>query len=372
MLKDKVEMNTPDIYNFLRGLAILCVFGVHSLIVIRDFYPDMHFPWVYYTPAWAAMWMFFILSGYLLGKGFYNNKYKTDKQGIINFYISRAIRILIPYFLFILIMFLFVYPEWFYAQHFKNLIPLLTFTYSGGEKLGALWFVSTIVQLYLLAPFVYKFILSKINCKKFLIFFLIIGLGLGLRLIQNSLKLDYYLSTYVASWSNLDLFFGGMFLNAITQNSHDTKFKKIMRPVSILLLFLVLILCTYQLSTKISWFYKYICPTIFFVIMSLIIYSHDYKDKVKAASLNLKNIIKNPIRLIEGMGLISFSFYLYHSYILSVFPPMLQTFSPRSILIISTILGFAFSVIWAVINYFAIEKPLNKYRTTISIGKKHD
>jgi len=45
----------------------------------------------------------------------------------------------------------------------------------------------------------------------------------------------------------------------------------------------------------------------------LIIYVFDYKGKPAAAPLTFRNVIKNPLRIFEYLGMISFSFYLYHS-----------------------------------------------------------
>ena len=178
-----------DIFNFVRGIALLCVIGIHTVCVINPVYPDIRYSKLFHTPAWISMWIFFFLSGYLLGKGFFLGKYKTDKNGILCFYISRLIRIVPMYLLFLFILFLFYDPIWFITNFFTT-IKLLTFTYNGNPGItgvGALWFVSTIVQLYIMTPFVYKFILSKFNNKtpQTIVFAvaLIVVLGLSYRLI---------------------------------------------------------------------------------------------------------------------------------------------------------------------------------------------
>lgn len=58
-----------DIFNFLREVALLCVIGLHTVCVISAVYPEIPHSWLFNTPAWLAMWIFFFLSGYLLGKG---------------------------------------------------------------------------------------------------------------------------------------------------------------------------------------------------------------------------------------------------------------------------------------------------------------
>ena len=367
--------NNANIFNILKSIAMLSVFGVHSLICIRVFYPDIHFPWVFYTPAWAAMWMFFIISGYLLGKGFYNNKYQTDKKGILIFWINRIIRILPPYLLFLLFMLLFVYPVEFAKEHFYSLIPMLTFTDNisviiskAKVPIGYLWFISAIVQLYLLAPFGYKYIFSKIKVNKLLIFFLIAGIGLGIRLIYNYFKIPYFNNIVIPSWTNLDLFFGGMFLNAFTINSEDTTIKKWLRPISLLLLIVTLLMFTYQLHFRASWwFYKFIAPTVILALVALIIYCFDYSGKPVQEPLCLKAILKNPLRLFDAYGTIVLGFYIYHSYLLTVPLKIYKAsgggqISDLTILLTVPLIGFFITVIAASLNYLIIEKPANKFR----------
>lgn len=372
------KLNSPNIFNILKSLAMLSVFGVHSLICIRTYYPNIHFPWCFYTPAWAAMWMFFILSGYLLGKGFYNKKYETDFSGIIIFWINRLIRILPPYLIFLLIMLLFVYTSEFAREHFYSLIPLLTFTDNiaaikshAKVPLDYLWFISTIMQLYFLAPFGFKYLLSKIKLNKLLLFFLIAGAGLSIRLIYNYFKMDnmemYFNNVLIPSWTNLDLFFGGMLLNLFTFNSEDSVIKKWLRPVSLILLIICLVLFTYNLQYGFSWFYKFIGPTVLLMLMALIIYAFDYKNNSSQEPLCLRTIIKNPLRLFDAFGTVVLGFYIYHSYLLTVPLKIYKAsggghFSDVFILLSVPLTGFCITVIVAALNYIFIEKPANRLR----------
>lgn len=370
--------NNPNIFNILKSLAMLSVFGVHSLICIRSYYPDINFPWCFYTPAWAAMWMFFILSGYLLGKGFYNKKYQTDFSGIIIFWINRLIRILPPYFIFLLIMLLFVYTSEFAKEHFYSLIPLLTFTDNiaaitshAKVPLAYLWFISAIIQLYFLAPLVFKYILSKINFNKVLAFLLIAGLGLGIRLIYNYLKMDnmetYFNNVLIPSWTNLDLFFGGMLLNTLTINSDDNAIKTWLRPISFILLIVTLVLFTYNLKFGFSWFYKFIGPSLVLILMAFVIYSFDYKNKPLQQPLSPIAIMKNPLRLLDAFGNIVLGFYIYHSYLLTVPLRIYKAsgggqFSDLFILMSVPLTGFCITLVVAYLNYIFIEKPANELR----------
>lgn len=381
---DKIEKtykNKPDIFNFLRVFALFCVLGTHSRIVISANLPRFHvedsFLTVAFTPAWTAMGIFFLLSGYLLGKGFYNNKYQTDLNGILSFWISRLIRIL-PMYLFVLfVVFLFIHPDWFFIEKSKALIPLLTFTYNGTpgiDPIGALWFVSTIFQLYLLAPIGYKFILSKVKKYHFGIFILFVVLGLSYRLICNKMGLMWHTSVYFPSWANLDYFFCGMLLNAITQNSKNNLFKLIMKPVSLLLLFALTAYLMILYKHNDYFFYQYIAPTAVILILSLIIYVFDTKDRIYSTKLTFMEFIKNPLRIIDVLALLSYGAYLYHSYFFAIMPRLIANSAifpayisnGRTLFIIYTF-SFFIIFIWAAILYIYIEKPANAYRLNVSV-----
>lgn len=129
--------------------------------------PQVQFPGFLFLPAWAAMWMLFALSGYLLGRKFYSHQCDSW-QDIGIFWKNRALRILPSYYIFLLLVFLFVAPAAFLQEKGLFALRLLTCTYNGIpglEGVGATWFVSVIIQLYLVAPLIYKFLLKKMSFK---------------------------------------------------------------------------------------------------------------------------------------------------------------------------------------------------------------
>lgn len=372
----EVEKNRVDIFNFLRAYALLCVMGIHSMIVINSICPKMTTTWNWYifTPAWVAMGMFYILSGYLLGKGFYSNKYKTDINGIISFYITRLIRILPMYLFFILTMFIFVVPDQIFVLKEKILIPLLTFTYSGDPGvvgIGATWFISTIFQLYLIAPLFYKFIITKINRKYHIIVFLLLLLyGLIYRICGcEHLHLDWYKQIYTPAWVNIDYFFTGMLINSFTQNSINTKIKDVCRPISLVCLFSFTILLMHQWYSGHINFQRVYAPTFTILIFILIFWSWDSTNRIKSSKLTFRNLMKNPLRILDCLGILSFSFYLYHTVFFSIIPKLFvetniftRGTSNTKLLIYTYVFTFIYLFIWSTILYFYIEKPSNKYK----------
>ena len=361
-----------DIFNFLRGIALLCVLGLHTVCVIGAVYPEIPHSWLFNTPAWLAMWMFFFLSGYLLGKGFYNNKYKTDISGIKMFYLSRLIRILPMYLFFLFIIFLFYDPV-FFITHPKTVLHLLTFTYNGKPGIagvGATWFISTIVQLYFIAPLFYKFIGIRLKHLQWKPIFFLILLGLGYRLMFYYVNLDYYKYCFTFSLANLDLFLGGMLLNSVTMNSRENNLKKYLRPLSLISLFVLIFMYMYPSIhiSHVEYFYYY--PTLTLISLILIVYSFD----VPLNSVHIVKIFapfKYLINFIEYLGIISFTFYLYHSNILEIFmkifkAPALANAYTTNHLYIFTFLGmFVTTFILSVALHHMIEIPTNNLRAKL-------
>ena len=377
-MSESVEKNQVDIFNFLRVFALFCVLMPHSKMIISGVYSPVisnyDWGWIFHTPAWSAMGMFFLLSGYLIGKGFYNGKYKTDKHGILSFYYTRIIRIVPMYLLFILFVFLFINPQWFLADGAQALPRLLTFTYNGNigiAGIGALWFISTIFQLYLLTPFVYKFVLKKFEKYNILLIFLLLVFGLLYRFVIKYIGLDWHSFTYTSFLGNVDYFFAGMLMNSVTQKSGDNSFKRFLRPVSLILLFLFTIsMIMYSLVNNFI-MYKYLAPTIITVIFLVIFYAWDYEGRVRCAKLTIKNIIKNPLRIIEYLSILSFGIYLYHSNFFSIAPTILLNTDMLNGKIhvggqdMIFIYGFSaiILILWCSVLYFIIEKPISlKYR----------
>lgn len=66
-------------------IAFFLVFLLHAKIFIPvTWYENVNIAWIFYTPACAGVWIFFILSGYGIGCGFISGKYEMTKKGILN------------------------------------------------------------------------------------------------------------------------------------------------------------------------------------------------------------------------------------------------------------------------------------------------
>ena len=122
--------------------------------------------WLLAPSPWAGVWVFFVLSGYLMGKGFFSGRYPFSRDGLLTFYRNRLLRILPLYWFAVLAISLLMKPEIFAPKNIWMLAAILLFDYSGAfaiNPIGALWSVSTEVQFYILVPFLFVLYASLIE-----------------------------------------------------------------------------------------------------------------------------------------------------------------------------------------------------------------
>lgn len=103
-MQTSIQPNSYDIFSILRAVALLIIFVAHGRYEIGPLIPQVQFPVLFYIPAYPGIWILFGLSGFLLGRKFYAGQIQTKSQ-IKNFYISRFIRVGLPYYFLILLFF---------------------------------------------------------------------------------------------------------------------------------------------------------------------------------------------------------------------------------------------------------------------------
>ncbi len=88
--------NICDPINILRTIACLIVFILHTLIYSQfagvDIYKQAQTnPLIFLikTPAWAGVWIFIILGGYLAGKSFFTGRYEFSVKGFGKYYLKK-------------------------------------------------------------------------------------------------------------------------------------------------------------------------------------------------------------------------------------------------------------------------------------------
>jgi peptidoglycan/LPS O-acetylase OafA/YrhL len=167
--QSRQKISNPISYDIdcIRGLACLGVIWGHSIYGFK-------YPLELNGAFWV--WVFFPISGYLVGKGFINKTYKFNAQGVFNFLINRGLRILpLAYIALSLGLLIFIVGDVRLPsapiKQFFFIAPLNGMTLS-----GPLWSVAVEVQFYLIAVmFIPLLIGANTNYKLWLTFLLYVA-----------------------------------------------------------------------------------------------------------------------------------------------------------------------------------------------------
>jgi peptidoglycan/LPS O-acetylase OafA/YrhL len=143
----------------LRGIALILVSGYHFILAV---------PYILF--GWIGVWIFFVLSGYLITEGLLKMKALSIRQYFGRFYAKRAFRILPAFLVFfpIAVALYFAFPRWlaFDTNLSHYWIYIVTFTFNhypgplaaGGFWFRHLWTLSIEEQFYVIWPWLIFFL----------------------------------------------------------------------------------------------------------------------------------------------------------------------------------------------------------------------
>jgi len=323
------KRNQVDPIDFLRVTAVMMVFLLHVFLgPLRDQTNPLIF--LLRTPAWAGIWIFLFISGYLIGKGFFEQRYELTMNGVLRFFWSRFLKIAPIYYVFCFLVGYFLSYDFMVANP-KVILHILTFTYNGAPGvtgIGATWYISTVMQLYLLSPFLY-FLVRKMNNKytQLSLFLLIVVAGLLLRLFLLHLGADWYSKIYTLSLSNIDIFACGLLLNALLQENrlsskrHAGLLTKVTAVSCLVSLIAVNCYLSFQNTPSLTTVYQYYLPSAYIIVCSFYVLAFSSSSPHVAGNepFSWRAVLGNPLRLIDGLSIISLEFYLCHSNVKSAF-----------------------------------------------------
>lgn len=295
--------------------------------------------WLFYSVAWIGMWIFFTLSGYLMGKAFFSNRYSPTYRGILSFYYNRFLRIVPLYCVALFVVVFFARVEVVRWENLDVFIKLLTFTYDGHQKInpiGALWSISTEMHYYLVVPFVALLFLDKhvSNRKWFLVHLTtVVLLGLAYRRSFGSAHEHDHLAwlniVYVPFISNADLFLGGFFLSAALSGGFGKlldRIKPFYRAIPGLLT--VAMLGLYLCGSRVMYvgfmegqwseaiFVDEILPTVTALVtlsMIALIEMRKHFEKVHRIEKRKTGARNAVLALLEHFGIITYGMYVWHT-----------------------------------------------------------
>ena len=300
--------------NLLRCVACLMVYMFHAF----DFTAsrctnllDKNYMRIFHPSGGGGVCIFFMLGGYLAGKGFLEGRYSFSIKDIFRYYKNKFFKVIVPTFSFIFLCCVLLYPS-FIKDNPTALLKFLTFSYNGDPSangFGSLWYIFSLAPLYLLTP-LFSLAAKKASDKKARLAFLMIllfALGFLYRFLVFRLAGGNKLIIYTPFFANIDLFFCGICLNGIpklfsTAPLHDRRTK----DFSLFALILFIILCAFYVNI---FFYQVLCPSIYILLTGLCILSYSDEEWVKSYNGRLEKVIA----FFSG---ISFEFYLFHLLVL--------------------------------------------------------
>ena len=280
-----------------------------------------NFEWAFNSSPWAGVWVFFVLSGYLMGKVFFTGKYQLDSSGIFRFYKNRLYRIVPVYVFVIVIVGLLVHPDLFLGKNISTMIDLLIFdskSNTPGNPIGATWSINTEMKFYLCAP-ILSYFMFKIHSKfRWLVIGLVVLLGVAIRMGTINyfgMGANWYTYTYTPTITNIDLFLIGILANVFV--SKNTEASKISYYVGIGLLVIFYFFITYfgsfamvaQPVPPFKPFYYFVIlgPTVTAMTTFIVIILFE-RYKFKEANFIQKKIM--------SLGMITYCLYVIHEPIL--------------------------------------------------------
>jgi peptidoglycan/LPS O-acetylase OafA/YrhL len=148
----------------LRAFACVMVLVGHGMgfaflaPVLKPLVATKNLIWLLTSSPEAGVWIFFTLSGYLIGKGFYTGRYMPTPASVAHFYRNRILRIVPLYWTILTVFSLIAIPSIFAPHNLSAFINMLFFNVDGRlpyMPIGALWSISTEMQFYMAAPLIF-------------------------------------------------------------------------------------------------------------------------------------------------------------------------------------------------------------------------
>lgn len=328
-------LNTSPLYfahfNTIRFIAAAMVFFHHMQQGLNNYIRKGAGFDNYDSVGRNGVLLFFVLSGFLITSLLLNEKNKTQKINLKNFYFKRVLRIWPLYFLIIIFAFwiapgigFFHIADFQLENRFYTKLLIYSFFLNNlASFLGAipyawhLWSIATEEQFYLIWPL----ILKKFHPFKALIILLLIYLLT--RFALNHASSGVPILTILREWANMfiisSMIIGGLFayILHIGRKLNDIK-------LELGILFLSMIALLYLSLNQIDFgFFNAEVYSVLFGVMIYVIASSDYLQS------NLPEF-----KLFSFMGKISYGLYMYQAITIIVIYKLAVLYSLNSILFI--------------------------------------
>jgi peptidoglycan/LPS O-acetylase OafA/YrhL len=345
----------------LRGFACLIVLMGHGTLVVfkpsdidtivRTISP---FRLLMASP-WVGVWIFFVLSGYLMGKGFYSGRYSLDRSGILQFYRSRLLRIAPLYWCAILLVAVIQARGVFQPENLPGFVSSLLFFQSVSlpfVTIGALWSVQTEMGFYLAAPFLFvglSCLVTRFRPANIFIAFVAAGSLFRILMLQIGGQFVWIASIFTPTISNLDLFCGGMLVNWLIEKKSPDPWDSGLITAGLILLFFGGAWIHSEVMTEhlIRTFINFGPSITAFTVSALI--------------LRLETVKPHgwPVRSTQWFGILTYAVYVVHEPILAAIRQRMPDDLSKVQSIELTVVAIIATIAVAAIAYWLIERPFD-------------
>lgn len=366
----------------LRGFACLCIIWFHlrpgSWLIIKGV--DLSF--LTAPSGTLAVYIFYLISGYTVGYGFFSKRYKLSLRSLSTFYANRFLRIAPAYYICILLSIFVFYPG--VRTTFYDFVRFITFTanldYFTLPFQFLLAIISTEMQFYLIAPIL--FIALSLFIRKIhplIIGALIICMGVIVRFILLSAGLIpdlsmYMLHVYVTVPGMIDYFLFGMFLGYISFEKTKEILRLKNRVPSVFFYGLLIgwfLWISYGNFFGLTWekyalYHLFVIPPTLIILIGWYILSETACTRFIRHHITTLGIIKlliHPKTFLLGVGTLSYGLFLYHFIFFDILYRLpdhvldnMPAFISRFIII------FTLTTIMALASFQFIEYPISRLR----------
>ncbi len=328
----------------IRIVACLMVFMLHTLICTKqlvDFSKEGMKVWWTYTPAWGGVWIFFFLSAWFSAGVFWKEDYKYTLSNVLRFYGTKIIKIGIPSYFFTFLLIITHYTT--YWTNTDIMIRLFTFRFNGiggVDGIGALWYISTLMQLFLLTPFLmmaihklFRRVKSRIVWK--CLIGIIVLLGLGNRLLLLKYNITWYEWIYTFSLSNLDIYICGLLCHVLCsqKKKESAGWLKWMASAGMIAVIgsntWIYYAGDYG-NADCMMLYQYVYPSFYILALTFFtsVFHSNAPDRLEEGTERRgKRMIRTVITRLSGY---TFWFYLWHSFVLPQIYQQIRVSGPVS------------------------------------------
>lgn len=420
---ETTKTNHLDVLLAIRAIACFFVVVAHcspprDAIIFQGY--DLS--WLLFAAGGMYLRTFFCLSGYLMGKLFYTGRYQLSLDGVLKFWRNRVLRVFPLYYFAALFLIIFMYTGLLKLENWGYVIRIFTFTYNHAlppDFNRPLWSLSTEVQFYLLAPFIYSFVRERFTKPRHIytaaIIIILFTSLLRLPVWITDLRSDVITYWYTPLVGNLDVFLCGFLLNPLIKYDRERQNLKThtlnqLAPLEVLqdgdrvnglktslffksrskspewlgkfiavsLMIAFHFYTAYHIyhyemrniagaetgiKTSMSFF---ILPIITALLVSFLIYRFEsgasYLGHLSNEKLSIHACIRNPVRLIEIFGYLSYGIYVWHMPIIRQITPIVTSQIPLEVFLTKVSIVAILCILVATVTYYLVELPAARWR----------